>query len=57
MQYPGYKPDDRGIGVGFPEGETNLYLYHIVQSGPGDQPATCAVGTVYYLAKGEAAEA
>jgi hypothetical protein len=31
----GYKLDDRGIEVRFPEGTTNFYLYHIAVAYPG----------------------
>jgi hypothetical protein len=57
VQQLGYKLDDRGIGVRFPKVATNFYLYHFVQIGHGDQPATYAMGSECCLAGDKAGEA
>jgi hypothetical protein len=40
----GYRLDDRGSRVPFPEGAENFSLYHRVQNGSGAHPASYPVG-------------
>jgi hypothetical protein len=41
----GYRLDDRGSRVRFPEGAGNFFLHHSVQNGSGAHPASYPMGT------------